>query len=759
MSVRCDQTNVHGSHCRALLLQEEHDRLEQGIGVLQARIVDAKAVRQQRREQQDALLGRVLSLRNGSSTSAACQHLRPSDPAPSPQQNAPIASMQHPQGTPVDTWQSHHTKHGALMRARPTSWDIYFQPDLLPPPIASFDGFASISYEDLLEASGAPSRIMSFSEMGCLDAVHAAQSVAAQRAGVGAARICWFVQSHYEVAPGVPLSFSTSLSSPECVASFVLHMVFAQTEVAVHGLRERQHAAGAFTMHSDEPRAASEIKRARHTARSQKHPDALSDEHGARGGKGAMEEAAIAELEGRLVAPASGAAGRSDCSTTCSDASSAGGPKSMRCGVNKVCNAQVAVRQVMHAVVATLLRCGVADTDTAWDLVRATGDQAAVVVAAFDGAARGGGGGEVPAGADAAAGGDGSAVDSTGGQPRQAGACQASAPAAPEREPGSAGDGGGGTACGSAHRTAGLHRQASDGGDGREGDTRGQHSTPSMATPATSVASGAGDVAAGRAAGLADYHARVTLTLIAVLREVRDVCYAACDRWLAARAKVRPQHPVGPSAAAHQPAPNQSAGCGAWTLIKSCVTVLHAVHFTAHSAPHVALRCYCHSRSCIWALQLSQLLQEAEVKAAPARADETWEETLVFTLTMMCVGHTLVLQDAGRVMRSLAYNTVAPSMLQYEVRLVCLVPAQRPRPRRHRHRNLALPTARVPDGAGGALAARMQPCGRAPPRPRANARRDCDPCLSDAVPRAPLSPASCHRNARRTAPRCRGLPT
>lgn len=114
-------------------------------------------------------------------------------------------------------------------------------------PITSFAHLDSISFEDLLEASGSRTRDVDFSRMGMLALVdrcqqeklrsgrveNAGRHVRATGAGAAADRVCWFVHTSAPASTDQELSLSSTLSSPECIASTVLHYMLAKIEGAL----------------------------------------------------------------------------------------------------------------------------------------------------------------------------------------------------------------------------------------------------------------------------------------------------------------------------------------------------------------------------------------------------------------------------------------------------------------------------------------------------------------------------------------------
>eukprot|EP00892_Ulva_mutabilis_P002233 jgi/Ulvmu1/1200/UM108_0028.1 len=57
-----------------------------------------------------------------------------------------------------------------------------------------------------------------------------------------------------------------------------------------------------------------------------------------------------------------------------------------------------------------------------------------------------------------------------------------------------------------------------------------------------------------------------------------------------------------------------------------------------------------------------------DVRAVSVRgADAGRRERLFVSLTLLCAGHTVVLRDAGRITRNMAYNSILPNMLHCEI--------------------------------------------------------------------------------------------
>lgn len=106
-------------------------------------------------------------------------------------------------------------------------------PNTLPPPVASFRHCAGISYKDVLDTSGEPGPYVNFSRAGLQSLVTATKARKASAARAAPGSVCWFVLSEYEVAPGLPLSYTSTMSTPECVASVAIHFLLMHFEFAL----------------------------------------------------------------------------------------------------------------------------------------------------------------------------------------------------------------------------------------------------------------------------------------------------------------------------------------------------------------------------------------------------------------------------------------------------------------------------------------------------------------------------------------------
>lgn len=100
-----------------------------------------------------------------------------------------------------------------------------------PPPISSFRGTAGISYADLRAAADPSTRLLDFSRHPLAEVTDRVCVAKAARLGLARGDVCWFVQTRYYAAEGLPLSVSATMSSPECMASFALHFLLSQVEL------------------------------------------------------------------------------------------------------------------------------------------------------------------------------------------------------------------------------------------------------------------------------------------------------------------------------------------------------------------------------------------------------------------------------------------------------------------------------------------------------------------------------------------------
>lgn len=102
-------------------------------------------------------------------------------------------------------------------------------PDTPPAPIHTFTHMAGLSYELVRRVA---SNILedSLTCQSSRSVIEQCKQEAAEGLGCSASHVCWFLMTYLQAAPGAPLSFSSSLSSPECVSSFVLSFMCSGLE-------------------------------------------------------------------------------------------------------------------------------------------------------------------------------------------------------------------------------------------------------------------------------------------------------------------------------------------------------------------------------------------------------------------------------------------------------------------------------------------------------------------------------------------------
>eukprot|EP00892_Ulva_mutabilis_P004397 jgi/Ulvmu1/2329/UM013_0177.1 len=164
---------------------------------------------------------------------------------PPPFQPSPFPTAAHPQ----------KAQHAPLV-PRHTASPLYHTLSPVPPPVSSFRATASISYGDLLEASGSATGTVDFTGASMAALVRSVRAAKAAQLGCAERDVCFFMQLHWLAcwaepggapgssgggavggAEGVPLSVSTSLSSPECAAAFALTFLAGDLELLLRASR------------------------------------------------------------------------------------------------------------------------------------------------------------------------------------------------------------------------------------------------------------------------------------------------------------------------------------------------------------------------------------------------------------------------------------------------------------------------------------------------------------------------------------------
>ena len=143
---------------------------------------------------------------------------------------APLAAA----GAPPRVAPNGRSTHVVPRHAAPT---LHNMASAFPPRISSFRTVAGISYADLKECSGSAGRGIDFTHTSLPDLIRRVRAEKAAREGCGVGEVCFFLQLHWDAAPGLPLSMSSTLSTPECVASSVLMYLAADLEALLRACR------------------------------------------------------------------------------------------------------------------------------------------------------------------------------------------------------------------------------------------------------------------------------------------------------------------------------------------------------------------------------------------------------------------------------------------------------------------------------------------------------------------------------------------
>lgn len=206
-----------------LAVQDERSALQSQLQQIQQQISLGRATLASLRQVRVALQKRI--------TSAISSRVHPATAEPS-SSSAPAAAAPPPRPAHHLTLlpQASHNgsrRSAAAAVARRKPRPPATRDAALPRPIAAFAAHSSISYPDILDSARhkEPECLRILLEQFRLRKAWTMHRLPAQ--------VCWFVQTQYEVSPGVALSYSTSLSSPECVAAMVLHYMASYLEFAL----------------------------------------------------------------------------------------------------------------------------------------------------------------------------------------------------------------------------------------------------------------------------------------------------------------------------------------------------------------------------------------------------------------------------------------------------------------------------------------------------------------------------------------------
>lgn len=102
-----------------------------------------------------------------------------------------------------------------------------------PPPIQSFPHTSDICIADLCAVAGVAQGLLDFTQHSIASLIDKAMAEKCAQSGAAPGSVCWFVQTNYSITPDRRLSVSSSLSSPECLAAFVLQFMLTRLELAL----------------------------------------------------------------------------------------------------------------------------------------------------------------------------------------------------------------------------------------------------------------------------------------------------------------------------------------------------------------------------------------------------------------------------------------------------------------------------------------------------------------------------------------------
>jgi hypothetical protein len=260
-------------------MQSELTDTAQRLGEIQARVDDKKALHASLSQQRHALEHRISaaarSLRLLSDTLHDFRkslHHQSEVPYGLPQHSGPFqlpcASTEallglSDLGGPYTAKGNRAARGAMLPRHRCPFSGLYEALPAVQRPLASFRAHACVSIADMRShaqhAIGCRGQCEQF-----LQAVRDVKRGKAQALRLHMQEVCWHVQSAFEVAPGACLSFTSSLSTPECILS--LHLVYIGTlfEMALLGVQQgyctpsqANHATGALSPLQTPPAHAS----------------------------------------------------------------------------------------------------------------------------------------------------------------------------------------------------------------------------------------------------------------------------------------------------------------------------------------------------------------------------------------------------------------------------------------------------------------------------------------------------------------------
>lgn len=135
----------------------------------------------------------------------------------------------------LPTAQTKFTPPPQTVARAPNRANPLFPPALVVPrALGTFVHFMPLAVEQILQPAGPGT------PQGCARVVTEQYKLQeAMRIGCSPSDVGWFLQMHFEVSPGCRLSFSSTLSSTSCLASFALNYIATGLQTALFEAMER----------------------------------------------------------------------------------------------------------------------------------------------------------------------------------------------------------------------------------------------------------------------------------------------------------------------------------------------------------------------------------------------------------------------------------------------------------------------------------------------------------------------------------------
>lgn len=235
-------------------LQAECEQRAVQIAATQGSLSDTRRRRELLQETREALAARLAAATRAKLAAVRCDTSDNSDTAPpvgnpprKPSRNVlPVATRlllarrgAARGGVPPAAHTSVASDPGTALLARhahlatPPSRHVFKPPPLMPPPLASFRRHTRIAYADLRAASGSQTAAIDFGDASAWELMNQCMAAAVRRLGCAPGEVCWFAQMEMDVGAGPRMSYSCTLSTPECVTSCVLFLQALNLEAAL----------------------------------------------------------------------------------------------------------------------------------------------------------------------------------------------------------------------------------------------------------------------------------------------------------------------------------------------------------------------------------------------------------------------------------------------------------------------------------------------------------------------------------------------